>query len=141
MKTFKEYLLEISSSKALDYIQKANLRSPKHNNRAAEIVMNHHKAYNKKSIGCVGNCVNSFSKSTGDTKNKKLPYRDVSHFAHGEENASEISRSEFEKHHPLDDKMKKIADKPTTRFLHDSTNKVHMMHDTEKDVHHFFVKE
>jgi hypothetical protein len=131
-------LLEISSSLAMNYIQKAEMRNKHANNRAADIVMG--KAYNKKSNGCIGNCVNSFDKSTGDTKNKKLPYRDASHFAHAEENARTISIDEFEHHHPLSDKFKKLASDPKNRLLYDKEHGVHMIHDTKRDVHHFFTK-
>lgn len=88
----------------------------------------------------VGNCVKSFDRSSGDCVVPHLPYRDVSHFAVGEEGAKKISKAEFEQAADIPKDLHKLHSRPDTEYLHDEDHDVHMMYDPKKDVHHFFTK-
>jgi hypothetical protein len=85
----------------------------------------------------VGNCVRSFNKD-GECSNPHLPYRDVSHFAVGNENATQISKDEFANVADIPEPLKKLHNHPDTIHMHDKENRVHMMYDPKKDIHHFF---
>ena len=91
--------------------------------------------------GHVGTCVNSFDRNSGECNVSRLPYHDVSHFATGVEGAHQISKEHFLKHATVPKHLESLANNKTTKFLHDKENGVHMMHDTKKDVHHFFTED
>jgi hypothetical protein len=90
--------------------------------------------------GHVGTCVNSFSKDTGECTTH-LPYRDTSHFASSLENSEKISKAHFEKHAQIPKHLEGVASHKGTDFYHDKEHHVHMMHDTKRDVHHFFTED
>lgn len=84
----------------------------------------------------LGTCVNSFD----EDGNCVVPglYNDVSDFAVHEENAQQITKSQFLKHigridHGID---KEISHNRI--YLHDSDNGVFMIYDVETDIHYFF---
>jgi hypothetical protein len=81
----------------------------------------------------VGNCVNSFDNNSNCIVSD-LPYRDVTDFAQGEEEAEEISLEQFSAAvGPHEIKVKKPI------FFHDADNDVYMLYDAKKDIHYFFV--
>jgi hypothetical protein len=85
----------------------------------------------------VGNCVNSFDNDGECTSS--LPYRDTTDFAQGEENAEEITKTKFDSEVDVPNHLKKLHNSKHALYLHDKENDVHMLYDTKKDVHHFFV--
>lgn len=91
--------------------------------------------------GHVGTCVNSFDRRSGECVVPHLPYRDASHFASATENASKVSKEHFLKHAEVPKHLEPVLHKKSTEFLHDKEHGVHMMHDTHKDVHHFFTEQ
>jgi hypothetical protein len=107
----------------------------KRNKDLFEDVTPSHKA------GHVGTCVNSFDKHSGECTVSHLPYRDISHFASGLEGSKKVSKEHFLKHAAVPKHLEPTLHKKSTDFYHDKEHGVHMMHDTHKDVHHFFTEE
>ena len=81
----------------------------------------------------VGTCVNSFDED-GHCNSINLPYRDTTHFAQAEENATEITKDQFINNVNVPETLKNI----NAIYLHDKDNNVYMLYDDQKDVHYFF---
>ena len=82
----------------------------------------------------VGTCVNSFDEDGNCTINQ-LPYKDTTHFAQAEENATQINKDQFMQNVNVPDNLKNI----NAIYLHDKDNDVYMLYNDQKDVHYFFV--
>jgi hypothetical protein len=82
----------------------------------------------------VGTCVNSFDED-GNCNISQLPYRDTTHFAQAEENATQINKDQFINNVNVPDNLKGI----NAIYLHDEDNDVFMLYDDEKDIHYLFV--
>ena len=65
----------------------------------------------------------------------QLPYRDTTHFAQAEENATKITKDQFINNVNVPDNLKDID----AIYLHDEDNDVFMLYDDEKDIHYLFV--
>lgn len=86
---------------------------------------------NKKHL--VGTC-KDFDEE-GNCNISQLPYRDTTHFAQAEENATEITKDQFLQNVNVPETLKDI----NAIYLHDEDNDVFMLYDDEKDIHYLFV--
>jgi hypothetical protein len=86
---------------------------------------------NKKHL--VGTC-KDFDED-GNCTIPQLPYRDTTHFAQAEENATEITKDQFINNVNVPDNLKDID----AIYLHDEDNDVFMLYDDQKDIHYLFV--
>jgi hypothetical protein len=85
----------------------------------------------------VGTCVNSFD-SDGECVVPELGWANTSDFAVADESASKISREEFGNRVIIPPHLQDLIKSPHMLYL-EASNSVLMAHDTDSDIHYFFV--